>query len=129
MALEYVNRQGDRYYFFQGKTKTGKPTYYASRKNRGIPLDQLPEGYEIYEHPERGLVTVRKIPTSRVLPAERDLLAGLTRQLAGMEFFRVDVQGNSLVIYTADLDDGFDRFGELLGVFPGSRARQREGNP
>lgn len=114
MAFEYVNRCGDRYYVLQGKTKTGKPTYYASRKPNGVLLDRVPDGFEIYEHPERGLVTVRRIQASRVLPIERERLTRWTAELAGIEFFRVDVQKDSLVIYTpgtgpAELVDSFSR--------------------
>ena len=58
MGLEYVNRCGDRYYLLQGKTKTGKPKYYVSRKCNGEPVDKMPEGFEFYEHPEQGLVSV-----------------------------------------------------------------------
>jgi hypothetical protein len=100
MALEYVNRRGDRYYLLQGKTKTGKPKYYASRKSDGTALDQVPDGFEIYEHPVQGLVSVRRVRSSRVLPAEREQLARWTRELAGIQCCRVDIEGDSLVIYT-----------------------------
>ena len=43
MPFEYVNRCGDRYYLLQGKTKTGKPKYYASKKAEGVPVEQMPE--------------------------------------------------------------------------------------
>lgn len=30
--MEYVNRKGDRFHIFQGKTKAGKPKYFASKR-------------------------------------------------------------------------------------------------
>jgi hypothetical protein len=104
MGFEYVNRRGDRYYLLQGTTKTGKPKYYMARKAEGAPVERVPEGYEIYEHPERGLVSVRKVRRSQVLPGEREMLCRWTRQLGGSENFLVDLQGDSLVVYTPGED-------------------------
>ena len=56
MALEYKNRNGDVYYLQAGRTRTGKPKYYLGRQLTGEPLDAVPEGFEIYESPERGRV-------------------------------------------------------------------------
>src|SRR5437899_2787853 len=54
MGIEYVNRRGERYYLLQGKTKTGKPKYYVSRKAEGVPVEQMPEGYELHENRSGG---------------------------------------------------------------------------
>src|SRR5437899_2799337 len=122
MPIEYVNRRGDRYYVLQGKTKTGKPRYYASRKPEGVGVEHMPDGYEIYEHPEQGLVSVRKVRPSSVLPAEREALVRWTRELAGLSHFIVDVQEDSLVIYTAGADSAasVDALSRILGSFPGA---------
>src|SRR5437867_2612508 len=104
MPMEYVNRRGDRYFLLQGKTKTGKAKYYVSRKPDGVPVEKMPEGYELYENPERGLVSVRKIRPTKLLPEERAKLGAWTRELAGIEFFFVDVQDDSLVVYTPATD-------------------------
>jgi hypothetical protein len=128
MPVEYVNRRDERYYLHQGKTRTGKPKYYFSRKPGGVPVEQVPDGYEIYEHPERGIVFIRKVRTSRVLPVEREMLARWTRELAGIAFFCVDVQEDSLVIYTASTDGEalVNSLSERIGMFPGREAAARE---
>lgn len=100
MSLEYVNRQGDSYFVLQGTTKTGKPKYYASRKKQGTLVDQMPDGFEFYENPERGVVTVRKRRETQIRPEERTFLEDQTRQLGGTEFFVVELQEGSLVIHT-----------------------------
>ena len=46
-----MNKGKKTYYLHQGKTKTGKPKYYFSTKIKGDLVEEIPEGYEIYEHP------------------------------------------------------------------------------
>jgi len=70
MPLEYTNRRGDRYYVLQGKTKTGMPKYYCSRKTQGTPVERLPEDYEINEHPRDAVVTIRRVRASAILPLQ-----------------------------------------------------------
>lgn len=119
MGIEYVNRRGEKYYLLQGKTKTGKPKYYVSRKPEGVPVEQMPERYELYENPERGLVSVRKIRPSKITAEERAFLEEQTRTLAGLEFFIVDVQDDSLVVYTPGTDPSevWSSFEDILGGF------------
>jgi hypothetical protein len=57
-TVEYKNRKGDTYYLQAGKTRTGKPRYWFGRKLTGEPVPSVPAGYEIYEHPEGGLVSL-----------------------------------------------------------------------
>ncbi len=120
MGYEYVNRRGERYYLLVGKTKTGKPKYYVSRKAQGVPADAMPEGYEIFEQPEHGIVSVRKVLPTRIRPKEREQLHGWTRDLAGIEHFIIDLHGDSLVIYTPDRDPvaSADLLNRIFGGFP-----------
>jgi hypothetical protein len=128
MPFEYVNRRGERYYLLQGKTKTGKPKYYVSRKADGVPVEQVPEGYEIYENAQRGLVSVRRVRPSRVAPLERESLTRWTRQLAGIEHFYVDIQGDSLVVYTPEIDPAasVNVLSRIFGSFPEGAASAQE---
>ena len=91
MAIEYVNRRGERYHLLQGKTKTGKPKYYVSRKPGGVPVEHMPEGYEFYEEPDRGIVTVRKIRPTNVTTQEREMLMRWTAEWGEMEYYRIDI--------------------------------------
>lgn len=102
--MQYTNRYGDTYYLLQGKTKTGKPKYFVSRKLNGRePVDQMPEGYEFHENPERGLVSLRKIRPSSILPLERQTIEREARR-AGVDYFLIDVHEQSLVVYTPGND-------------------------
>jgi hypothetical protein len=49
-------------------------------------------------------VSIRKVRESRLLPAERERLAAWVRELAGIEYFRVEIEEDSLVVYTPDRD-------------------------
>jgi hypothetical protein len=112
----------------QGKTKTGKPKYYMSKKSEGVPVEQMPEGFEVYEHPERGIVSVRKVRVSRILSVERERLTQWTKHLAGIDYFCVDIQDDSLVIYTPATDPAasVSALSHIFGSFPAARASELE---
>jgi hypothetical protein len=85
--IEYTNRLGKMYYLFQDKTKKGNPRYFFSPSSSGgktecVPLDRIPEGYELFEHPNSNVVLRKKIKTA-VLPRElffvRDMVEELER--------------------------------------------------
>lgn len=105
MAMEYVNRKGHTYYLQQGKTKTGKPRHYFGRKLRAAPLDALPEGYEVYESPERGQVYARKTVPTEIRPFERRMVEEAIATLAGLKRAIVDVERNGLVVYLPGTDE------------------------
>jgi hypothetical protein len=84
MPISYTNCRDQIYFLHKGKTKTGKPRYWLSQKAEGDTLESIPKGYEIYERPG-GLVFVRKIPKTPILPHElqcvQEQLAILDNQL------------------------------------------------
>jgi hypothetical protein len=79
--IQYTNRRGDRYYVVQGKTKTGKPKFYCSKKPGGVGVERLPEGMELREDPQSAVVTVRKARPTRIAPVERELVERLASEL------------------------------------------------
>jgi hypothetical protein len=114
---QYTNRRDDTYYLLQGKTKTGKPKYYCSKKPTGVTVDAMPAGYEWRESPDTAIVTVRKIRPTCVLPNEKELLADGIRQLAGLKVFIIDLIEMGMVVYLPDRNlDALDQvLGEILG--------------
>jgi len=74
MQVTYRNRRGKTYYLHEGRTKTGKPKYHFSLKNNGELVDELPDGYEIYEHPGTGGVFLRKKLPQLILNIEKDVI-------------------------------------------------------
>lgn len=120
VGLEYVNRHGERYYILQGKTKTGKPRFYCSKRpsSAGVGVERLPDGFEIYENPEDALVSVRKVRPTRIQPFEREELTRLARKLAQAAVL-VEVEGDSLVVYASNVDQSPS--GRLFGLLLGGR--------
>lgn len=118
MGAEYVNRKDQRYYLLQGRTKTGKPKYYCSRKPSGVPVAVMPEGYEWRESPEEGIVSIRKVRPSRIASIEREMLIRGIREQAGLDTFLVDIAGDSLVAYIPDRnpDEVASAFGTRFGL-------------
>jgi hypothetical protein len=105
--MEYVNRAGDLYYFFQGKTTTGKPKYFASKRQtseKGIRIATLPDEFEVRENPMNATVAVRRRKPSRIQPTERDLVARLAVELSSYSCVQTDVDGDQIVVYTPDRD-------------------------
>lgn len=50
MPIQYLNRNSDTYFLHGGKTKTGKPRWFFSKKIEGNLEESIPAGYEIYEN-------------------------------------------------------------------------------
>ena len=125
MGVEYTNRKGDSYFLQAGKTRTGKPRYWFGRKLTGEAVEVIPPGYEIYEHPEAGLVSLRKAKPTQISQLDRDILSDSIRRYAGLEHFIVDVEGDSLVVYLPDMgEENADRLiGRLMGPLMGLSPR------
>jgi hypothetical protein len=105
MAYQHTNRRGDIYYI-QAKERGDKVAYSATRKVTGKLVDRLPKGYEIYEKPENAQLFVRKIKPTTILPIERQMVEKSLRKLARLEYFIVDVEADSIVVYLTDAEPG-----------------------
>jgi len=62
MTLSYTNRNQEVFYFKVAKTKKGNCRYYVTKKIMEDCINVLPEGFEIYEHPEEATVVLRLKP-------------------------------------------------------------------
>ena len=96
----------------------GKVRYSFTRKLKGAPVDELPEGYEIHEAPDCAQVHLRKAIQTEILPLEKELLATLIRK-AGVKHFIIDLEESAMVVYVAESDDNLFKSScsknELLG--------------
>ena len=98
MVLTYQNRKGDTYYLHQSLTRKGNPRYIFSKQKDDEVLQEIPEGYEIYENPN-GLVFLRKIQPKVFSDEEMAVVENGIRDYADLEFYKVDVKGNAIIIY------------------------------
>jgi hypothetical protein len=112
--MEYTNRKDRRFYIFEGRTKTGKPKYFASRNEtseKGTRVARLPDDYEIAEHPSTAAVTVRKTRPTQILPSEVQFVESAATELSSHASIKVVLRGDQITIYTPDRDVGaIDRF-------------------
>ena len=74
MPVTYKNKGNKIYYLHHEKTKTGKPRYYFSMKDKGNLMEKIPEGYEIYEHPSNAQVFLRKKQSQVITDIENHLI-------------------------------------------------------
>ena len=130
MPITHKNCRGHVYYLHEGKTKTGKPKYYVSKKAEGNLAVSVPEGYEIYEQPG-GAVYFRKKQKTPILPHElkyvQDKIAPLVDQnqenedevmyarlssfgLPSTALYRTryeaEIRGKEIIIYEVTRHDG-----------------------
>ena len=106
MAYEHRNRRGKVYLLQAGKTKTGKTRYYFGRKLTGTPVEEVPEGYEVFEEPDRAQVFLRKERPSKIESVERGLVAEGVRRFANVEMYDVRVEDDSIVVYVPGMSSG-----------------------
>ena len=108
MTIEYTNRIGKTYYLREGKTKTGKPRYFFSgqKNGKGETVDYLPEGYEVYEHPENAQVFLRKKRPQLITDLEKELVKKQTETLKRSRRYRVDCLDEYITIYESNTDLG-----------------------
>jgi hypothetical protein len=103
VPITHTNAKGKTYYLHQGTTKTGKPKYHFSMQSNGALAASMPEGFEIYENPN-AQVFLRRIPPKIITDEERQIVEDGMRKYAEVQDYKIDVQGNAIVVYTADQD-------------------------
>jgi hypothetical protein len=121
VSITYTNAKGQTYFLHQGRTKTGKPTYYFSLKREGQLADSIPDGCEIYENPN-AQVFLRRIPPTLITDEERQIVVDGMRKYASVRDYKVDVKGKVIVIYLADQDS--DALAGIFRDYPSSPAEK-----
>ena len=104
MSVTYKNRKNKTYYLHEGKTKTGKPRYYFSMKTDGQLVDEIPDGYEIYEHPSNAQVFLRKAQPRLITDLEEHVVKKYLKKLKTKIPYLVDVKGEIITIFESDKD-------------------------
>jgi hypothetical protein len=68
-------------------------------KAEGSICTSIPEGYEIYEHPN-AQVFLRKIPKKIIFDEEKDVVESGMRNHSSLKKYKIDVRKNIIQIYT-----------------------------
>jgi len=98
MPVMYTNRKGQKYFLCQGITKSGKPRYYFSREQKGEPLEQIPEGFEITES-VNGIVSLSKVRPKYLLEYEIANVESAIQNHPQGKKYRIDVKSKEIIIY------------------------------
>jgi hypothetical protein len=122
MTVQHKNRTGKTYYLREGITKTGKPRYFFSlqQDGKGEVVEHIPDGYEIYEHPENAQVFLRKKRPDLITDIEKHLVEKHLEQLTRSKRYLVDYKDEYITIYESDTDIGElkDMFGDFIEGIP-----------
>jgi len=102
MPITYTNRGNQLYYLHQGKTKTGKPKYHFSRKDKGNLVEEVPDGYEIYEHPSNAQVFLRKKQLKIITDIESHLVNKYLKKIKSSHHYLSDIKGKCVTIFESN---------------------------
>jgi len=114
--ITYRNRHGDLYYLHEGRTKTGKPKYFFSRKRDGALVAAVPAGFEVYESPN-ALVLLRRTVPSQVTSDEARTVSDALKQNVKARNAIVETKGDAITVFMSSFDPG-ESAGEMVADFP-----------
>jgi hypothetical protein len=115
MPVKYINRKGQAHYLRAVTAKKGGTRYYIIKNPAKYPaselLENIPAGFEFYEHPGEAEVVLRKTLQTNITPAEKEIVEAVMQQHETVDDYIIDTEANALLIYTAHLsrdEFGFD---------------------
>ena len=118
-----------------GGNKDWKPRYYFSREQKGEPLEEVPEGYEITES-INGIVSLSKVRPKFLFKQEIEIVKSGIQNHPQAKKYRFDIKSKEITIYEQvgpDLEEIATMLGTEFG-FPGvvtkdfTRAKEEEHN-
>jgi hypothetical protein len=122
MAVHHTNRIGKTYYLREGKTKTGKPRYCfsAQQHGKGEVVYRIPDGYEIYEHPENAQVFLRKMRPQLITDFEKLIVNKAIKASQRQRRYLIDFKYEYITIYESDVavEDIKSIFSDLMEHTP-----------
>ncbi|MDX2304397.1 MAG: hypothetical protein NW226_16445 [Microscillaceae bacterium] len=104
MPLSYMNRYNQVFFFKKVATLRGKYRYYTTKEPSQNCISDIPNGFEIYEHPEYGQVFLRKKIISDIFQEEIEFVRNILKTQIQIKDFIVDVKKGSMTIFTCDIN-------------------------
>lgn len=127
MPITYTNRKGFTYFLNKGVTKTGKPRCYFAREQKGEPVEEIPQGYQI-EESVNAIVSLVKARPQLIRPEEVACVESALKRHPKARNYRVAVKNDQIVIYEG-VGWNVDKMMEIFSGFPilpGARERLEE---
>lgn len=117
MPVSHVNRRGQTYYLQQRATKTGKVAYYFTMRSEGDLVEEIPDGFEVYESPN-AQVFLRRIRPKVIADEEVEVVRVELEQFRHLRYHRVEVKGEAITVHEPDQDVG--GFSSILNLISGA---------
>ncbi len=99
MIGSYKNTRGEIYFLKSKLTKKGNTTYYRTMKKDNECEKETPQGYEVFERYDTGMMFVRKIKKKVFKEEEIQLIQQELKNNKTIEDFKLDINGNLIKIY------------------------------
>lgn len=115
-VVTHRNRRGDTYYLHEGRTKTGKPRYFFSRKQDGTLAESIPAGFETYESPNALVLLRKKVPVL-MSDDETRVVTDAVKQNARARKAIVEAKGTAITVFMPSMDPD-ETADELAADFP-----------
>ena len=126
MPKAFKNQLKESYFIKSKQTKTGKTTYFITKKQDETCLDALPEGYEVFEKYDTRMMYIRKTLPNQFTADEMKTIERELKKNKSLSDFKLDIHGNEMKIYVAEKDDdnpllrlmgfGFKNFAERMKI-------------
>src|SRR5699024_1348431 len=107
VTVQYTNFRGDEYFLHVRKTSKGNPSYYFKKDDPSSSIDEIPDGYEIYEHPN-GRVFLTKKSKKKIEEEEIQIVDEAMKAYSPIKDYKLDVKQKSIYIYTYEKAIPFD---------------------
>ena len=109
MPYIYKNRRSDAFYLYPKITKTGKTTYSATQKKKAGALDELPEGYEVYEN-YNAQVFLRRIDQQVITDFEVQQVRQVVKETTKLKHIWVERKKDAIIVSTCSRETDPDSF-------------------
>ena len=108
MFIQHTNRAGKIYYLRERKTKAGKLQFFFSTQpeGKGVAVKEIPDGYEIYEHPENAQVFLRRKKPQLIADVEKRLVEEIAEKLESTKRYLIDYNAEFITVYESDANFG-----------------------
>lgn len=106
MSISFSNVKEKKYFIKKKLTKKGNTTYYMTKKEDEECLDKIPEGYEVFEKYDSGMMFIRKVKDRLFDENEIKIIESELKKNETVLDFRLDIHGDTIKIYTVE-DDPF----------------------
>lgn len=113
MATGFTSSKGKTFFLKSRQTKKGNTTYYLTKTADKDCLDKVPEGYEVFEHYEMGMLYVRKIKPRKFSDIEIKTIERELKKNESLADYKLDIDGDKIRIYVVEQAE----FDSLSGIF------------